>query len=144
MRTLFAQATNVAGTNAPSTEPAPSSENSEANDPVAEVVAEPSWISDLFIWVSDLFDSGAIGLLLDGGFFMWPILIMAILALAVFIERWRSLKMLDTDNESLRQAVLDDLTNDRVEDALARCETERGPVAAVIANGLRKYFGRRF
>ncbi len=70
---------------------------------------------------------------------MWPILIMAILALAVIIERWRSLKMLDTDIESLRQAVLEDLTNDRIEDALARCDKERGPVAAVLSNGLRKY-----
>ncbi len=133
MRTLFAQAPNAAGTNAPSTEPAPPSEIPEATDPVTEAVAEPSWISDLF-------DSGAIGLLLDGGFFMWPILIMAILALAVIIERWRSLKMLDTDNESLRQAVLDDLTNDRIEDALKRCDRARGPVAAILANGLRKYF----
>jgi len=139
MRTLFAQATNAAGTNAPSNESAPPSESPEATDPVTEAVAESSWVSDLFPWVSDLFDSGAIGLLLDGGFFMWPILIMAILALAVIIERWRSLKMLDTDNESLRQAVLDDLTNDRIEDALERCNRERGPVAAILANGLRKY-----
>jgi len=65
---------------------------------------------------------------------------LAIVALGVIIERWRSLKMLGTDSETLRQAVLDDLTNDRVEDALKRCEAERGPVAAVIANGLRKYF----
>ena len=70
---------------------------------------------------------------------MLPILLLAILALAVIIERWRSLKMLNTDNEALRQAVLDDLTNDRPDDALARCDKERGPVAAVLANGMRKY-----
>ena len=70
---------------------------------------------------------------------MWPILIMAIVALAVIIERWRSLKMLNSDTEALRQAVLEDLTNDRVEEALTRCDRERGPVAAVLANGLRKY-----
>ena len=64
---------------------------------------------------------------------------MAIVALAVIIERWRSLKMLDTDNEALRQAVLEDLTNDRIEQALERCDRERGPVAAILANGLRKY-----
>ena len=48
--------------------------------------------------------------------------------------------MLDTDHESLRQAVLDDLTNDRIEDALKRCDRARGPVPAILANGLRKYF----
>ena len=91
-------------------------------------------------WLGELFESGPIGLLIKGGWFMAPILLLAILALGVIIERWRSLKMLGTDHETLRQAVLDDLTNDRVEEALARCERERGPVAAVIANGLRKYF----
>ena len=86
-------------------------------------------------WLGELLESGPIGLLIKGGWFMAPILLLAILALGVIIERWRSLKMLGTDHETLRQAVLDDLTNDRVEEALARCERERGPVAAVIANG---------
>jgi len=142
MFSLFAQVTNIAGTNDVSTNsartnagPAEVDSGQQADTAIeanGEVVSEPSAIADFF-------DSGAIGLLIDGGFFMWPILIMAIMALAVIIERWRSLKMLDTDNESLRRAVLDDLTNERIEDALARCDKERGPVAAVLANGLRKY-----
>ena len=142
MFSLFAQVTNIAGTNDVSTNSVRTNagpaevDSGEQVDTVSEAtgeaVSEPSAIADFF-------DSGAIGLLIDGGFFMWPILIMAIMALAVIIERWRSLKMLDTDNESLRRAVLDDLTNERIEDALARCDKERGPVAAVLANGLRKY-----
>ena len=126
----FAQAANAVENNAsgadPNATPGPDSGPQPTNE------ADPSWVSDLF-------DSGAIGLLLEGGFFMWPILIMGIVALAVIIERWRSLKMLNSDTEALRQAVLEDLTNDRVEEALTRCDRERGPVAAVLANGLRKY-----
>ena len=142
MTPLFAQVTNSPGTNAPGTnasgtnaapaESVPGEDSVPEWEAAAEVAAEPTALSEFL-------DSGAIGLLIDGGFFMWPILIMAILALAVIIERWRSLKMLDTDNDALRQAVLDDLTNDRIEDALARCDRERGPVAAILANGLRKY-----
>jgi biopolymer transport protein ExbB len=142
MFSLFAQVTNIAGTNGVSTnstgtnaspaEVNPGQNADTGGEVTGEEISEPSAIADFF-------DSGAIGLLIDGGFFMWPILIMAILALAVIIERWRSLKMLDTDIESLRQAVLEDLTNDRIEDALARCDKERGPVAAVLSNGLRKY-----
>ena len=142
MLPFFAQVTNITevnavSTNSPGASAGPSEVNPEKNTEVssedpAEMVSETSAISEFF-------DSGAIGLLIDGGIFMWPILIMAILALAVIIERWRSLKMLDTDNEALRQAVLEDLTNDRIEDALARCDRERGPVAAILANGLRKY-----
>lgn len=142
MFSIFAQVTNVTGTNGISTNSSNTNASSAETDPgqntesatnaVNDVASEPSVIAEFF-------DSGAIGLLIDGGFFMWPILIMAIFALAVIIERWRSLKMLDTDNDSLRQAVLDDLTDNQIEDALARCDKERGPVAAVLANGLRKY-----
>jgi len=104
-------------------------------DPEDDEATEPKPLS----WFNKLKETGPIGLLITGGWFMLPILLLAILALAVIIERWRSLKMLNTDNEALRQAVLDDLTNDRPDDALARCDKERGPVAAVLANGMRKY-----
>ena len=89
--------------------------------------------------VAEFFGSGALGLLLEGGFFMWPILLLALVGLAVISERWRSLKMLGIDAGDLKQAVLNDLTESRVDDALERCERERGPVAAILANGLRKY-----
>ena len=57
----------------------------------------------------------------------------------MIIERWRSLKMLDTDGEGLRQQVIDLLSEDKPEEALSLCESERGPVAAMLSNGLRKY-----
>ena len=90
MLSRFAQVTNAVENNATGTNVAGANAtplDGAANaglDPSADAVAEPSWISDLF-------DSGAIGLLLEGGFFIWPILIMAVMALAVIIERWRSL-----------------------------------------------------
>ena len=89
--------------------------------------------------VADFFDTGAMGLLLEGGPFMWPILLMALVGLAVIIERWRSLKMLGGDNTELKNSVLNDLAANRIEEALTRCEQAAGPVAAILANGLRKY-----
>ena len=130
-------------TNAPPADVNATDQNSLGNQSTADANApemEEGEKGKKKSWVGELLESGPIGLLIKGGWFMMPILLLAILALGVIIERWRSLKMLGTDNESLRQAVLDDLTNDRVEEALARCERQRGPVAAVIANGLRKYF----
>ena len=62
------------------------------------------------------------GLLLEGGPFMWPILLMALVGLAVIIEWWRSLKMLDGDNTKLKNPVLNDLAANRTEEALTRCE----------------------
>jgi biopolymer transport protein ExbB len=89
--------------------------------------------------VPDLLHSGALGYMWDGGFFMWPILIMAILGIAVVIERFRSLRLIATDGESLRGQVLQLLDEDRVEDAIALCAQARGPVPAILAVGLHRY-----
>ena len=89
--------------------------------------------------LSEFFQSGASGLLLDGGIFMWPILLMLIAAVAVIIERYRSLKLLDGDAGALREEVLHLLSEDKVEEALQRCDSAQGPVPAILANGLRKY-----
>ncbi len=97
------------------------------------------WLNKAIHWIDSAIQEGAIGLLREGGFFMWPLLILAILGLAVVIERWRSLKMLDADGEDLRQRVIDLLSEDKPEQALEMCEGARGPVAAMLSNGLRKY-----
>jgi len=89
--------------------------------------------------LSEFFNSGALGMLLQGGPFMWPILLLGILALGVIIERWRSLRMIGRNADQLREDVLRMLSEDRVEDALAHTENASGPVAAVLATGLRKY-----
>ena len=84
-------------------------------------------------------DSGVLNLLIDGGVFMWPILALMILGIAVIIERYRSLKLLDTDAESLREEVIALLSEDKIEESLELCDAARGPVPAVLSNGLRKY-----
>ncbi len=77
--------------------------------------------------------------MLDGGIFMWPILLLGVLALGVIIERFRALLMLNTRAESLRADVRQLLENDQVEEALNRCDREQGPVPAILGAGLRKY-----
>ena len=85
-------------------------------------------------------DSGALGLLLNGGLFMWPILIMGILAVGVIIERYRSLKMLNVDDDEVRAQVQQLLFDDNVSEALELCDQQSGPVPAVLSAGLRKYY----
>lgn len=87
----------------------------------------------------DILDSGAIGELRRGGFFMWPVLLLGIVSAGVILERWRSLKMVATDSTALRSEVMDLLDADRVEEALSKCDSQQGPVPAVLAVGLRKY-----
>jgi len=91
----------------------------------------------------DLFHTGAMKYMLDGGWFMWPILLLGVLALGVIIERFRALLMLNTRAEDLRAEVRQLLENDQVEEALNRCDREQGPVPAILGAGLRKYLVAR-
>lgn len=84
-------------------------------------------------------DSGALKILLEGGVFMWPILALLILAIAVIIERYRSLRLLETDAGALREQVIELLSEDKVEESLELCDAARGPVPAILSNGLRRY-----
>jgi biopolymer transport protein ExbB len=85
------------------------------------------------------FDSGALNLLIEGGVFMWPILALMILGIAVIIERYRSLLLLETDAGALREKVIELLSEDKVEESLELCDAARGPVPAILSNGLRRY-----
>ena len=84
------------------------------------------------------FESGAIGLLRDGGLFMWPLVLMAILAAGVIIERYRSLKMVNTSDVEVKARVQELLREDKIEEALDECESRQGPIPAVLCSGLRK------
>ena len=89
--------------------------------------------------VDELLHSGAMGLMIEGGIFMWPILLMGIVAFAVIIERFRSLKMLNTDTQALRSQVRTLLEQEQVEEALRLCDGLQGPVPAILSAGLRKF-----
>ncbi len=96
-------------------------------------------MEETFIAASSFLESGALGYLIQGGVFMWVILLLGVLAVAVIIERWRSLKILDTSGDEVRQGVLDRLANGDIDEAISLCDESDGPVAAVLGNGLRKY-----
>jgi biopolymer transport protein ExbB len=91
------------------------------------------------VTAAGFFESGALHYLIEGGIFMWPILALLVLAIAVIIERYRSLKLLETDASALREEVVALLSEDRIEESLELCDAARGPVPAILSNGLRKY-----
>lgn len=103
----------------------------------AEEAAESS--SGLMDRLDEIAQSGAIGFLNRGGVFMWPILLLGVLAAGVIIERYRSLKLLTADSGSVRDDVLQMLRADRIEEALQLCDRESGPVPAILSAGLRKF-----
>jgi len=98
--------------------------------------AEPTGFAKV---VNDLTKTGALGYMIEGGIFMWPILALGILAFGVIIERYRALLMLNTKDEALRRQVLKLLQDDQIEEALELVERKKGPVPAILGAGLRKY-----
>ena len=76
-------------------------------------------------------------LLHDGGPVMYPLFICAILSVAVMIERIISIGKASADNEVLSEQVREHLVAGRVNDALAVCDQHPGPVAGLLANGIR-------
>jgi biopolymer transport protein ExbB len=98
--------------------------------------AEPTGLAKTF---NDLTKTGALGYMIEGGIFMWPILALGVLAFGVIIERYRALLMLNTKDEALRSKVLTLLQDDKVEEALQTVERHKGPVPAILGAGLRKY-----
>lgn len=120
----------------PAVEDSKPAETKADEKPAEESVSDSAGLGD---WLDKMMHSGAMGLMIRGGIFMWPILFCGVLAAGVIIERYRSLKMLTTDASGLRQQVSDLLHNDKVEEALAKCDAEQGPVAAILSAGLRKF-----
>jgi len=93
----------------------------------------------VYSWISAFFHTPPLGYLVQGGVFMWPILIMGIIGAGVIIERYRSLNMLAGDSKQLRSEVQTLLESNRVREAFELCNEQQGPVPAILATGLRKH-----
>jgi len=79
-------------------------------------------------------------ILVQGKWFMIPLLVCSVLATAVLIDRARAfLANRKIDTRSLRANVLRLLEDDRLNDAAVLCANTPGPVSAVLLKGLQSY-----
>jgi biopolymer transport protein ExbB len=83
------------------------------------------------------FLTDGIRFLLRGGPLMWPLFACAVISIAVMIERTISIRRAARDTDSLLRSVGESLRAGRVGDAQALAERTTGPVAQLIALGLR-------
>jgi len=72
----------------------------------------------------------------DGGFFMYPILALLIIGVAIALERLYTLSRSSISNEKLLQRIRKSLEEGGIEDAKKICAQTRGPVASIIMAGL--------
>src|SRR3982750_60729 len=84
----------------------------------------------------DLFAHG-LDFLLRGGWIMYPLFFLAITSVAVIIERFISIRKAAVDTEELLRQIRTHLEGGRVQEAQQLCERTPGPVAALLANGIR-------
>lgn len=73
-----------------------------------------------------------------GGVFMWPILALLVVGVAVLIERFYTLSRARTDVRSLMERVVAAIRGEGVEAAIEVCARTRGPVPAILHAGLRR------
>jgi biopolymer transport protein ExbB len=74
-----------------------------------------------------------------GGVIMWPIFVCSILALAIAIERFYTLRRMSTDAREFMDQVRGMLRQKRVQDALEMCDQADTPISRIVKAGLLKY-----
>lgn len=82
--------------------------------------------------------SGLVDLFIQGGFVMWPILILVIWALATIIWKLVSLSYARINISDFLEKVTDLVKEKKYEEAIKLCEQTRGPVAVIVHMGLLK------
>jgi biopolymer transport protein ExbB len=83
--------------------------------------------------------SSAYELMSKGGVIMWPIFLCSIVALAIAIERFYSLRKLSIDAREFMDVVRTMLRRRRVAEALQICDETSAPIARIVKACLLKY-----
>ncbi len=110
------------------------------SDSADEVVRVEEPRGGLMGWFEStaLGQSGAGQLFVAGGNFMWGLLLAAIVALAIILERAWTLSKARTNTRRLIGEVITTLRSDGVTAAAQVCERTRGPIAAILHSGLQR------
>ncbi|MBD3368137.1 MAG: MotA/TolQ/ExbB proton channel family protein [Candidatus Eisenbacteria bacterium] len=82
--------------------------------------------------------SGLVEFFNKGGNFMWALLVLAIIGLAVIIERAITLQRAKADVKSLMERVVGALKRGKYEEAVQICADTTGPIPQILHAGLRQ------
>ncbi len=95
-------------------------------------------ISGLEMFARRIVGSGLVDLFIQGGFVMWPILILVIWALATIIWKLVSLSFAKINMNNFLEKIIPLIEEGEYDEAIEVCEKTRGPVAVIIHMGLLK------
>jgi biopolymer transport protein ExbB len=105
---------------------------------VAETFEETPEIGGLEMFARKIVGSGLVDLFIQGGFVMWPMLVLIIWALATTIWKLVSLSYAKINLNSFMDKLLPLVKEKKYNEAIKLCENTRGPVAAVLYAALHK------
>ncbi len=80
-----------------------------------------------------------LGILLDGGSMMIPLVLCSIAGIALVIDRARAFRAATIDFDELRASVREALDSGNIDGAMDICAASSGPVAATMLTGLQRY-----
>ncbi|HCX73445.1 MAG TPA: biopolymer transporter ExbB, partial [Candidatus Cloacimonas sp.] len=103
----------------------------------AETFEEIPEIGGLEMFARKIVGSGLVDLFIQGGFVMWPLLVLVIWALATIIWKLVSLSYAKINLTDFMDKLLPLIEEKKYKEAMDLCENTRGPVAAVIYAGLQ-------
>lgn len=83
-------------------------------------------------------NSGLVTLFDNGGNFMWPLLALSVIGLAVFFERFYTFSKARTNVRRFMDSISSALSKEGIEGAREVCQRTRGPISAVLHAGLLK------
>ena len=79
-----------------------------------------------------------INLIIKGGWIMIPILILSIITVYVFIERYIAIKKASREEANFMNNIRDFIVNDRLDSAMALCKSTDSPIAHMTEKGLSR------
>lgn len=77
-------------------------------------------------------------LLMKGGYFMIPILILSFIAIAIFIERYIAISKASKVSDGFMQNIKDYMLGGNIKAALSVCKQEESPTSRMIEKGLKR------
>jgi biopolymer transport protein ExbB len=77
-------------------------------------------------------------LAIKGGWIMIPIAILSVIAVYIFIERYLSIKKASQTDINFMNKIKDYIHDDKIDSALALCQSTNSPVARMIEKGLQR------
>ncbi len=84
-------------------------------------------------------ERGVIDLIFQGGILMFPIMLTSVIALAITIERFVTLRRAAIDTRNFMDSLRTVLRQRRVPDAIELCEENDGSIARIMKAGLLKH-----